>query len=571
MSAGFGGQTVALSGDYTLSQADSEKSFVYSGTVDIVLKIPKGLSNFKTGKIIQKSTGKVTVAPCESVKVNSLNLAKSTFGKSTNLTIEQVGVDAFDVMLWHAESSDSSRFASPYGMFETRRVIPGYTGPAFKLRRTTNNQKLDFYFGATGYIDQDAIISWASGGGLYVSIWYDQSGNGRHATAAGLSTEPIFDCASSDIYIYFDGTKRLPLTNALGFTRNKPSNAVSLIASAHIDNQTWAVGAAVGAAGNGVFGAYLFGNSGTTWNCFAKYSSATSNKITGGPSSVIAKDTGNKLMLAEANWLAANTSFTVAGLTTNSQSIDSGSASTPDVDAGYQPCIGGSADGASFFTGSIAHVGFFDYALDAATKNSIVNQLGTLNPSGFGGLTAQWGDSLTTPAVGAAVSTYGPRDQQGGGYAGKSSIYIRAQMLADVKWNQRIVILWQGRNNYRDTPNTILDDLAAQVAYVVGGKFLVLSILNSGPSSEPDEILGGANYNKVIALNNQIQAAYPNNYLDVRKMLVNAYNPAVPQDVIDFANDRPPSSLRSDDLHLNTAGYSLVGKWIAEFIRSKGW
>jgi hypothetical protein len=48
----------------------------------------------------------------------------------------------------------------------------------------------------------------------------------------------------------------------------------------------------------------------------------------------------------------------------------------------------------------------------------------------------------------------------------------------------------------------------------------------------------------------------------VRSILVAAYNPLIPQDVIDHSNDVPPSSLRFDALHLTTAGYAIVASSI---------
>jgi hypothetical protein len=42
--------------------------------------------------------------------------------------------------------------------------------------------------------------------------------------------------------------------------------------------------------------------------------------------------------------------------------------------------------------------------------------------------------------------------------------------------------------------------------------------------------------------------------------LISLYNPLDPQDVIDHGNDVPPSSLRADHIHLNTAGYEAMTK-----------
>jgi lysophospholipase L1-like esterase len=71
--------------------------------------------------------------------------------------------------------------------------------------------------------------------------------------------------------------------------------------------------------------------------------------------------------------------------------------------------------------------------------------------------------------------------------------------------------------------------------------------------------------------NAQLAAAYPDNYIDIHRILVNAYNPNDPQDVADFNNDITPTSLRFDRIHLNTAGCDLVAAQIKQFLAAKGW
>ncbi len=46
----------------------------------------------------------------------------------------------------------------------------------------------------------------------------------------------------------------------------------------------------------------------------------------------------------------------------------------------------------------------------------------------------------------------------------------------------------------------------------------------------------------------------------MRPLLVAAYAKDIDQDVIDHENDVVPASLRSDKLHLNTAGYKIVAQ-----------
>jgi hypothetical protein len=74
-----------------------------------------------------------------------------------------------------------------------------------------------------------------------------------------------------------------------------------------------------------------------------------------------------------------------------------------------------------------------------------------------------------------------------------------------------------------------------------------------------------------MQLNADLQALYPDNYLDVRSWLIAHYDPNNSQDVADLANDVPPSSLRYDDIHLRNEGSVLVAQRLKAFIDTKGW
>ena len=89
--------------------------------------------------------------------------------------------------------------------------------------------------------------------------------------------------------------------------------------------------------------------------------------------------------------------------------------------------------------------------------------------------------------------------------------------------------------------------------------YLIMSILNS--NTEPS---GSINYNEIIQINTDLATTYASHYWDVRSYLVSLYNPSLPQDVIDYGNDVPPSSLRAEPLHPNTAGNLKIAQWLQQ-------
>ena len=71
----------------------------------------------------------------------------------------------------------------------------------------------------------------------------------------------------------------------------------------------------------------------------------------------------------------------------------------------------------------------------------------------------------------------------------------------------------------------------------------MLSIINHNNSRSAQK--GGSDYDTVISTNAALASTYGANYLDIRGILVSSYNPILPTDVTDYANDEPPTSLRA--------------------------
>jgi lysophospholipase L1-like esterase len=184
---------------------------------------------------------------------------------------------------------------------------------------------------------------------------------------------------------------------------------------------------------------------------------------------------------------------------------------------------------------------------------------------------ACWGDSLTfgtgTPP-GLPFPTVLQRllpgsDVFNGGIAGEKSYEIAARFLADESRWVDFTVIWVGRNNYSETTR-ILGDVADMVAALPSPKkFVVLSVLTG---DSPNEYAGQSGYNLIHSVNETLRSTYPANYLDILSFLVSQYNPRSQRDITDHLHGIPPSSLRSDDVHLSARGYALVAQRVARFI-----
>lgn len=99
-------------------------------------------------------------------------------------------------------------------------------------------------------------------------------------------------------------------------------------------------------------------------------------------------------------------------------------------------------------------------------------------------------------------------------------------------------------------------------------RFLILPVLNGNYTSEYS---GASGYVGIMAHNARLLAEYGSLYVDDRAPLVAAYNPALSGDVTDHGRDVPPTSLRDDNIHPNTAGYAVLYAAQKARIDALGW
>ncbi|GGF15365.1 SGNH/GDSL hydrolase family protein [Hymenobacter cavernae] len=173
---------------------------------------------------------------------------------------------------------------------------------------------------------------------------------------------------------------------------------------------------------------------------------------------------------------------------------------------------------------------------------------------------AAWGDSLTAGTGGTPYPTFltqlSGRAVYNGGVGGETSVQIKNRMLAATDKHAWPTIIWAGRND-SDQREQVKANIAAMVEALPHQNYLVLSILNGAGEGR-----GTYGYNVAASLNADLAALYGAHYLDVRAYLVSQYNPSLAQDVADHEADIPPTSLRSDFLHLSSAGYALVANYL---------
>jgi len=114
-----------------------------------------------------------------------------------SITSQKVGAAGFTGLL--------DEYSGASAAYSVRRLSSTYTDGLIRVRKEVSSvdEETDIGFDANGNLDTTALLSFASnadGGNVYVTIWYDQSGNGNNATNSTASEQPLVVSGGSIIY-----------------------------------------------------------------------------------------------------------------------------------------------------------------------------------------------------------------------------------------------------------------------------------------------------------------------------------------------------------------------------------
>lgn len=136
-------------------------------------------------------------------------------------------------------------------------------------------------------------------------------------------------------------------------------------------------------------------------------------------------------------------------------------------------------------------------------------------------------------------------------------------------WGVCNQVIWMGRNDIGgvDSSADVLANIQAAVDAIktFAKRFAVATVCLS-TSDTP----GSAGALEAAKINAGIAALYPDNILDIRAYLLTKGNGGA-TDNADIANGITPTSLRADDLHLNSTGNGYVADLAYAFFSTRGW
>lgn len=95
--------------------------------------------------------------------------------------------------------------------YSVRKLRVGYTGFCMRIRRSSDNSETNIGF-VNNYVDTASILSFCGAGSGFVSIFYDQSGNGNNAIQNTAVSQPriclngALNLVNGKLSLFFDGT-----------------------------------------------------------------------------------------------------------------------------------------------------------------------------------------------------------------------------------------------------------------------------------------------------------------------------------------------------------------------------
>ncbi|MGH2343577.1 arabinofuranosidase catalytic domain-containing protein, partial [Segnochrobactraceae bacterium EtOH-i3] len=138
-----------------------------------------------------------------------------------------------------------------YAVFGLRLLVSTWAGPLVTVRRSSDNATLEVGATATGRLDAAALMAFAGSGSAFVTQWWDQTGNGRHAVQTVAAAQPRIVSAGS--------MERIGATPALVFDGTDDSFLISAArglcnGAEHVTVGLTSAQAPLATAAGGVFG-----------------------------------------------------------------------------------------------------------------------------------------------------------------------------------------------------------------------------------------------------------------------------------------------------------------------------
>lgn len=262
-----------------------------------------------------------------------------------------------------------------YAVLGPHRAFSAYTGPCWRVRRSSDGAEQDIGFTADGWIDGAQMLAFAAGNGLSIARDYDKSGNGRDGVQTTSNAQPR--CVLSGVLdvgpngkpcpVYDGINDNLDVQNSLGFLRN--ASAVTMATISQASNN------AIGILSQAILPTSPYSVQGTIF-----YLNATTISTQVRPEQNVALNTTINSTITSGAWVrhigrARYADGVVDSMTNGAaqSSAMSPAVNAADIDASSPLRVGSNVALTSFLTGRIAQSVFARAAVDRAALNAALS------------------------------------------------------------------------------------------------------------------------------------------------------------------------------------------------------
>ena len=215
-----------------------------------------------------------------------------------------------------------------------------------------------------------------------------------------------------------------------------------------------------------------------------------------------------------------------------------------------------------------ATAGGFQLALSPGDSALTTAYTRTVRMQPIGGTVAALPPLSLTQNFTSATTAIGPFVLNWTHPGGQTSLSLRTHTDRDQATN----LIFMGANNSRDATN-ILHHVreAVEQLKALDSRFLILNVTNSTSTLDGNGDPNPLYFAPQVAYNYWLRQTYPDHFVDVRHALLRAYDSGNPNDVYYRDRDVIPESLRSDPIHFNDAGHTVVAAAVWEKLQERGW
>lgn len=264
----------------------------------------------------------------------------------------------------HLNNAGLPATATASGAFSLRRLSNSYAGNAIQVRRSSDNTTQNIGFLTSGILDTVSLKTFVSTGSAFVSIWYDQSGNGRNAVQATAARQPrimnagVIDYNQGRPTLVFSGVQDMQtsMTAVQATTSGNITTANGIFSGTQVNSSVF---------GNGTPGTNRY-NLHAPWGDGITYFDIGDANIPGGR--ITGATSWTNLSIGTFQRNGANASFF-----RNGTQINSSTTMSTTVTSTNNIWIG-SMDGTThYLIGNVSELLFFPSALNTTDRQSLEN------------------------------------------------------------------------------------------------------------------------------------------------------------------------------------------------------